>query len=368
MKFIDFEMIHRDINQEIKEAVSRVIDSGWYVLGPEVEAFESNFADYCGTRYCVGVGNGLDALKMILLGYGVGAGDEVIVPSNTYIATWLAVSQVGASPIPVEPDIDTGNLNTALIESKITPKTKAILVVHLYGLCADMNPIREIADRHNLRVIEDSAQAHGAIYQGKKAGNLGDAAAFSFYPTKNLGCLGDGGAITTNNFDLAVKIRSLRNYGSEKKYHNHMKGFNSRLDEIQAAILNVKLRCLDKWNEERIFLAETYTGSLSGQDRITVPESPSDGRCVYHQYAIRVDCSKRDQLIEQLIEIGIPTMIHYPIPPHKSDAYRNDFLDNYEEFPIAEKLASELISLPIYPNMEVGKVSWIAERILSFSV
>ena len=253
--FLDLKPLHSEISEEIHEAMKRVLGSNWFILGREVESFEDEFASYCGVRYCVGVGNGLDALHLILRGYGIGAGDEVIVPANTYIATALAVSYAGAIPVFVEPDESTYNLNPALIERAITPKTRAILPVHLYGLPADMNPIMEVASKYGLKVIEDAAQGHGAYYKGKKTGAIGDAAGFSFYPGKNLGALGDGGAVTTNDSGLAQRIRILRNYGSIKKYYNIEKGFNSRLDEMHAAVLRIKLKFLDKWNVERRRLA-----------------------------------------------------------------------------------------------------------------
>jgi len=361
IKFFDFELVHKDIAEELKEAAARVIDSGWYVLGKEVEKFEESFATYCGTKHCIGVGNGLDALHLILRAYGIGPGDEVIVPAHTFIATWLAVSHAGATPVPVEPHISTYNIDPALIEEKITPKTKAIIAVHLYGLCADMEPIREIAARYGLRVIEDAAQAHGAVYHGNKTGNLGDAAGFSFYPTKNLGCLGDGGAITTNDDGLAAKVRILRNYGSEKKYHNLVKGYNTRLDEMQAAILNVKLQHLDKWNLEKRQIAETYRNGLTGLPGITLPFPDTACACVYHQFVISARESFRDRVIADLNAAGVETMVHYPLPPHNTEAYRNTHGGG--RLPITESVANSILSLPIYPGINNADVAYTAELI-----
>jgi dTDP-4-amino-4,6-dideoxygalactose transaminase len=361
IKFFDFDLIHKDIAEELKEASARVIDSGWYVLGREVEQFEDSFAAYCGTKHCIGVGNGLDAMSLILRGYGIGPGDEVIVPAHTFIATWLAVSHVGATLVPVEPDVRTYNIDPELIEAKITPKTRAIIAVHLYGLCADMNPLRETADRHGLKLIEDAAQAHGAIYHGKKAGNLGDAAGFSFYPTKNLGCLGDGGAITTSDDELAQKVRILRNYGSEKKYQNEVKGFNSRLDEIQAAVLGVKLKNLDRWNMEKQRIADGYRDNLKTNSGLVLPHEGPEKSCVFHQFVIRVDAEIRDRLISNLQESRIETMVHYPIPPHRSKAFQVTHAEY--GLPLTECLANSILSLPIYPGMSDLAVISTAEII-----
>ena len=353
-KFFDLGLIHKDIAEDLKRAAARVIDSGWFVLGCEVEKFEAAFAAYCGTTHCIGVGNGLDALHLILRGFGIGSGDEVIVPAHTFIATWLAVSHAGATPIPVEPDIRTYNIDPNLIEEKITPKTKAIIAVHLYGLCAEMDPIRKIADRHGLKLIEDAAQAHGAIYRGEKAGNLGDAAGFSFYPTKNLGCLGDGGAITTSDNELAERIRILRNYGSEKKYHNLVKGYNSRLDEMQAAFLEVKLRHLDAWNLEKRKVAEIYSDTLKSFQKIQLPPQEEENTAVYHQFVIRIKGPCRDRLISELKERGVDTLIHYPIPPHKTRAFCPGY-SNYH-LPVTEAISNSILSLPIYPGMPLSEI------------
>lgn len=331
-----------ELEQQLNEACQRVIKRGWYILGEELEAFEAEFATYCGTKYCIGVGNGLDALSLILRAYEIGAGDEVIVPANTYIATWLAVSHTGATPIAVEPDEKTYNINPDLIETAITKRTKAILAVHLYGQPAEMDKIKQIAQKYQLKVIEDAAQAHGASYKGRKTGSLGDAAGFSFYPTKNLGALGDAGAVTTNDQDLADKIKLLRNYGSRKKYYNEVKGFNSRLDEMQAAILRVKLGYLDKWNQSRTILAEQYLKALKDTKNIIIPHIHEQTSPVWHLFVIRHNA--RDGLQNFLSQAGIATMIHYPVPPHLSGAYCND---NYPHFPITERLSKELLSIPM---------------------
>lgn len=286
--------------------------SGWYIQGNECKQFENEFAQYCQVHHCIGVGNGLDALHLILRGYGIGAGDEVIVPSNTYIATWLAISYAGARPVPVEPDERTYNLDAKLIEAAITPRTKAIMVVHLYGQPADMDAINAIAQKHELKVIEDAAQAHGARYKGRPVGSLGDAAGFSFYPGKNLGALGDGGAVTTNDANLAQSIRKLGNYGSQLKYHNEFKGFNPRLDELQAALLRVKLKVLEEWNARRKAIANQYLHGMSGTS-LALPHVPDWAEPVWHLFVVQ--SHDRDTLQSQLLQSGIHTMIHYPPPP-----------------------------------------------------
>jgi dTDP-4-amino-4,6-dideoxygalactose transaminase len=362
IKFFDFDLIHKEIAGELKEAAARVIDSGWYVLGREVERFEEAFAAYCGTKHCIGVGNGLDALHLILRGYDIGPGDEVIVPAHTFIATWLAVSHAGATPVPVEPDIRSYNIDPALIEEKITTRTKAIIAVHLYGLCAEMDPIREIADRHGLKLIEDAAQAHGAVYCGKKAGNLGDAAGFSFYPTKNLGCLGDGGAITTSDDKLAENVRILRNYGSEKKYHNLVKGYNSRLDEIQAAFLSVKIKFLDTWAQERRNIAFLYFDKLGKfSNEILLPSCYSE-KHVFHQFVIKTKKLERNYLVEELHNAKIQTMIHYPIPPHRSLAY-NDQFKNISMFKKTDSISNSIISLPIFNGIKINELDFICSKL-----
>lgn len=342
--FLNLKAVNEQFQNKLKEAVNRVIDSGWYILGEEVAAFEKEFANYCGTKNCIGVSNGLDALKLILQAYDFGVGDEIIVPSNTYIASILAISEVGATPVLVEPIESTFNLDPARIEEKITDKTKAILVVHLYGQAADMNPIQDIANRYHLKVIEDAAQAQGAVYHDKKTGNLGDAAGFSFYPGKNLGALGDAGAITTNDDVLAEKIRALRNYGSHVKYENLYKGYNHRLDEMQAAILRVKLPHLDQENTWRREIATMYSEGIKNE-YIELPKMPeNEEEHVWHVFVI---CTyKRQQLQAYLNENGVQTVIHYPIPPHKQMAYE-EWKD--ASYPISEGIHETVLSLPISP-------------------
>lgn len=359
VKFLDMKPMHDKIKDEIMQAIEKVYDSNWYILGKEVESFEEEFAAYCGTKYCIGVANGLEALHLILRGYGIGEGDEVIVPSNTYIATALAVNYTGATPIFVEPDNRTYNIDPKLIEASITEKTKAIMAVHLYGQPCDMDPINEIAKKYNLKVIEDNAQSQGAMYKGKKTGNLGDAAGISFYPGKNLGALGDAGAITTNDKELADKIRTLRNYGSNKKYYNEYKGYNSRLDEIQAAILRVKLRYLDEWNNYRREVAKTYLNKINNEN-IVLPYIQQDTNPVWHQFIIRT--KNRDELQNYLEEYGISTMIHYPVPIHKQEAYK-EYSHMIGKLPIAEDIAEEILSLPIYPEISVFDVNKVIERL-----
>ncbi|GIP60275.1 aminotransferase [Paenibacillus woosongensis] len=336
------------------DSVQRVLHSGWYILGEEVKRFESDFADYCGTKYCLGVANGLEGLELIIKGYDIGPGDEVIVPSNTYIASILSISANGATPILVEPDIKTYNIDPYKIEEKITPMTKAILVVHLYGQVCNMDPIREIADKYNLKIIEDCAQSHGAIYGNLKAGNLGDAAAFSFYPGKNLGALGDAGAITTNDEQLFQKLAALRNYGSHKKYENIYKGYNSRLDEIQAPILAEKLKYLDEDNQLRRDIALYYLNNISNKEIILPYVEEKLESHVWHVFAIRTP--NRDHFIEYMSKREIQTMIHYPIPPHKQKAYEEW---NQLSFPISEKIHSEIVSLPISPVMNMEAVNQV---------
>jgi len=362
IKATDFSFVTIRINKELKEATTRVIDSNWYILGKEVENFEREFANYLDIKYCIGVGNGLEALHIILRAYDIGKGDEVIIPSNTYIATALAVSYAGAVPIMVEADERTYNINPDLLEEKITKKTKAIMPVHLYGQACDMNPINEVAKKYNLKVIEDSAQAHGATHKGKKCGTLGDASGFSFYPTKNLGALGDAGAVITNDKELAEKIRALRNYGSEKHYYNRYMGFNSRLDEMQAAILRVKLRHLEEFNEERKRIAQLYLKSLQNTNLI-LPYVSRWAEPAWHQFVIR--STKRDELQEYLKSKGIGTLIHYPLPIHLQEAYKNL---NYKkgDFPIAEKMANEVLSLPMYPYLTENYIKIITNYIKKY--
>lgn len=362
--FLDLKPAYEELKEELDATYMRVMKSGWYILGKEVEVFEEEFANYCRVKHCVGVSNGLDALKLLLLAYEIGPGDEVIVPSNTYIATWLAVSQVGAKPVPVEPDIRTYSIDPSLIVKAITSRTKAIIPVHLYGQPADMDPIMEVAEKNKLVVIEDAAQAHGALYKGKRSGALGHSAGFSFYPGKNLGALGDGGAITTNSDHIAAQVRLIRNYGSSRKYHNEIKGNNCRLDELQAAFLRVKLFKLDEWNNLRKKIAELYLSSLTGMKGFILPFSPSFSAPVWHQVTIRH--VKRDSLKTHLETAGIGTLIHYPIPPHLSGAYSSDF--NKTDFPLATKIAATTLSLPIWPQMPLDAIKSVNKAISGFDL
>ena len=355
--FLDVGRTYHELKEEIDAAVQRVLNSGWYILGEELEAFEAEFAAYCGARHCIGVANGLDALHLILRAYGIGPGDEVIVPAHTFIATWLAVTHAGASPVPVETRDDASyTMAPESIAAAITPRTRAIIPVHLYGRPADMDPLNQIAARHGIKVIEDAAQAHGALYKGRKAGSLGDAAAFSFYPGKNLGAFGDGGAVTTADGELAAKLRSLRNYGSSAKYVHDLIGLNSRLDPLQAAILRVKLRHLDEWNARRLALAERYRRHLAGTD-VRLPDISAGFASVFHLFVIR--SKKRNLLQDRLQEAGIGTIVHYPIPPHKQRAYSSM---RSLQLPIAERLAAEVLSLPIGPHLSADAVQEIAEQ------
>lgn len=355
--FLDLGAAYRELKTEIDEAVHRVLDSGWYVLGPEVDAFEGEWAHYCDASHAVGVANGLDALVLALRALDIRAGDEVIVPSNTYIATWLAVTAVGAKPVPVEPDPATHNIDPARIEAAINSRTRAILPVHLYGQPADLDPILALAARYRLKTVEDAAQAHGARYRSKRIGGHGDIVCWSFYPGKNLGALGDGGAVTTNNADLADRIRMLRNYGSREKYVNEMQGVNSRLDPLQAAILRVKLKHLDEWTERRRAIADAYRDALMGAE-LTLPAVPDWAEPAWHLHVVR--STKRDQLQKRLGEAGIGTLIHYPIPPHMQAAYAG-LGHAPDALPIARQLAGEVLSLPIGPHLALGDV----ERVIA---
>jgi len=357
--FLDFQAAHQEIRRELDAAYERTLNSGWFVLGKEVEAFEREFADYCEAEHCVGVGNGLEALHLILRAYGIGAGDEVIVPSNTYIATWLAVSYAGATPVPVEPDEQTHNLDPALVEAAITQATKAILPVHLYGQPADMGPLNALAARRGLKVIEDAAQAHGARYRGRRVGGLGDAAGFSFYPGKNLGALGDGGAVVTHDACLADRVRALRNYGSRVRYHNEVQGFNSRLDELQAAMLRAKLKHLDDWNGRRAEVAAHYRQALADTG-LGLPDVPAWAEPVWHLYVVQ--SARRDALQQALAGAGIGTLIHYPIPPHVQPAYA---CAGYRlgDFPVAERLAGRVLSLPMWPHLAPADIARVAEAV-----
>ncbi len=364
--FLDLKKINSKYRNQINQTVSAVIDSGCYILGKEVEEFEKNFASYCGAKHCVGVANGLDALILIFRAYKelglMHDGDEVIVPANTYIASILAISANGLKPILVEPNIDSYNINPKLIVEKITNKTKAILAVHLYGRAAQMDEINVIAKKFNLKVIEDSAQSHGAIFQKRRVGNLGDASGFSFYPGKNLGALGDGGCVTTNDDKLAEVIRILGNYGSSKKYHNIYKGLNSRLDEMQAAILKIKLTSLDEENEFRRRVAKIYCQNITNP-KIILPKLPetNEESHVWHLFVVMV--KNRDELQKHLLADQIQTVIHYPIAVHKQKAYQelsNLFL------PITEKIHDSVLSLPIYPGIEDDKIVRIIESMNRF--
>ncbi|MBD5467261.1 MAG: DegT/DnrJ/EryC1/StrS family aminotransferase [Lachnospiraceae bacterium] len=345
--YSDLRPIHNQIREELDEAYRRVMDSGWFITGNELEQFEREFASYCGTKYCIGVGNGLDALHIILRAYGIGAGDEVLVPANTFIATALAVSYAGATPVFVDCDESTYNMDPNLVEDKITAHTKAIMAVHLYGRVADMRALREIADRYGLKLIEDAAQAHGAQLNGKRTGSLGDAAGFSFYPGKNLGALGDSGAITTSDEELAERIYTLRNYGSREKYHHELQGFNSRLDELQAAFLRVKLRHLDEWTRERRRIAAYYLKTLNA-DKMRLPFTGAEQNNVWHIFPVMVKDKKSVQ--DYLSRYDIQTLNHYPIPVHLQDAYKGS---GYTAgmFPNAEKYATEEVSVPLWVGM-----------------
>lgn len=356
--FVTFKPLEEELSQEIKEAFLRVFDRSWYIEGKESTTFEKEFAAYCGAKYCVGCGNGLDALFLILKAYGIGAGDEVIVPSNTFIASVLAVSRTGADPVLVEPDIDTYLIDTKRIESSITRRTKAIMAVHLYGQAADMDPIVEIAKRYHLHVIEDAAQAHGARYKGRRVGALGDAAGFSFYPGKNLGALGDAGCVTTNNEDLAVKIRALSNYGSDYKYHHIYQGYNTRLDEMQAAFLRAKLPYLDRVNEDRRRIADQYLSRIKNT-RLKLPIINKNNEHVWHIFAIRT--REREKLISYLKDQGIQTNIHYPIAIHNQIAYGNLNIQA-GSLPIAEEISETQVSLPMYYGMG-DEVDYVIEKL-----
>lgn len=350
--FLDLGAAYAELKAEIENAVLSSLRTGWYIGGREVEAFEEEFATFTGTGHCVAVANGLDALHLSLRAMGIGAGDEVIVPSNTYIATWLAVSQCGATPVPVEPSEDTYNIDPSKIESAITAHTKAILPVHLYGQPADLDPILSIARKYGLRVLEDAAQAHGARYKGKRVGGHGDVVAWSFYPGKNLGALGDAGAITSNDPELADRIRVLRNYGSRVKYINEVRGYNSRMDPVQAAVLSVKLKHLEEWNSRRCKIAARYESAFVGLG-MRLPHVPTWAEPIWHLYVVQ--CAKRDDMQEALRVAGIGTMIHYPIPPHLQQAYASS---EYGErrFPIAESMAKRLLSLPMGPQLDDASV------------
>lgn len=359
IQFLDLGAAYSELRMEIDAAVSRVLASGHFILGPEVDAFETEYATYCGARHAIGVANGLDALTLSLQAMDVTQGDEVIVPSNTYIATWLAVSHCGATPVPVEPDPVTHNIDPARIEAAITPRTKVILPVHLYGQPADMDPILAIARSYSLRVLEDGAQAHGARYKGQRIGAHGDAVAWSFYPGKNLGALGDAGAITTSDDALADRLRVLRNYGSRVKYVNEVQGFNSRLDPLQAAVLRVKLAHLDAWNARRQSVAALYRRNLN-ECGLVLPHVPDWAEPAWHLFVIRHE--QRDNLQARLAEVGVGTLIHYPIPPHRQRAYTQLGIAP-DAYPLANRLAQEVLSLPMGPHLLPEQAARVVEAL-----
>ena len=360
INFLDLKKINNRFRNEIDSRIAKILDKGWYLQGEENEIFSKNFAAFCQTKYALGVANGLDALNLIIKASGFGVGDEIIVPANTYIATILAISQNGCTPVLVEPDINTYNINPDLIEAKITPKTKAIMVVHLYGQAVQMQKIWDLAKKYNLKVFEDSAQAHGAYYKDKRVGNLSDASAFSFYPGKNLGCMGDGGAITTNDEELYKKIKAIANYGSDRKYHHIYKGVNSRLDEIQAAILDIKLKYLDEDNQKRREIAKYYRENIKNK-KIILPKTCDEKAHVWHVFAVRTE--NRDEFQEYLKNNGIQTIIHYPTPPHKQGAYKEW---NNLSYPVTEEIHNTIVSLPISPVMEQDEISRVVEVVNDF--
>ncbi len=353
--FLDLKAAHAELETSLRDGFERVINSGWFIQGSELSTFEQEFAAYCGTEHCVGVGNGLDALHLILRAYGIGAGDEVIVPTNTFIATWLAVSYAGATVVPVEPDAQTHNLDAKLLEAAVTPRTRSVIAVHLYGQPAEMDTIQAVARKHQLTLIEDAAQAHGARFAGRRAGGLGDAAGFSFYPGKNLGALGDAGAVTTNDAALARELRLLRSYGSTQRYQHDLQGYNSRLDEMQAAFLRAKLPHLDQWNERRREIADRYLAGLEGCGLI-LPVVLDECVPVWHLFVVR--SRQRDPLQKFLASHGVETLIHYPTAPHLQLAYANRRWPR-GTFPVAEQLQDEILSLPIYPQLSDEQVAWV---------
>ena len=360
IKFLDLEKVNNRFRDEIDLRFKNILDKGWYLQGEENQKFADDFASFCGTEYAIGVANGLDAINLIIRAFGFGVGDEIIVPSNTYIATILAISENNCTPVLVEPDINTYNINPDLIEEKITDKTKAIIVVHLYGQAVQMDKIWNLAKKYNLKVIEDSAQAHGAIYKGKRVGNLSDASAFSFYPGKNLGCMGDGGAVTTNDKELFEKVKAIANYGSDRKYHHIYKGVNSRLDELQAAVLDVKLSHLDEDNNRRREISKYYRENIKNP-KIILPKVYDEKAHVWHIFAIRTE--DRNALQKHLEANGIQTNIHYPTPPHKQGAYKE--WEN-QSYPISEEIHRTVLSLPISPVMTNEEVKKVVEVVNEF--
>lgn len=361
--FADLRPLHAEVREDLDAAYRAVMASGWYVLGEEVARFEEEFAAYCGARHCITVGNGLDALHLILRGYGIGQGDEVIVPATTFIATWLAVTYCGATPVPVECDPRTYNLDPRRLPAAITAQTRAVIPVHLTGQPAEMAPILEAARRHGIKVVEDAAQAHGARYRARRAGGLADAAAFSFYPVKNLGALGDAGAVVTDDPDLGERIRALRNYGAAEKYRHTVKGFNSRLDELQAAFLRVKLRRLDTWNARRRALAARYLSELGGLDGLVLPTVAAGCEPVWHLFIVRH--ARRDDLRTHLAAQGIETLLHYPIPPHRTEAYADRGWPA-GSFPLAEEFARTCLSLPMGTHLSDAQVDHVVGAVTGF--
>ena len=359
ISFLDLHSAYAELKPEIDDAVARVLGSGWYIGGPEVGGFEQAFATYCGAAHCIGVANGLDALHLTLRAMDVGAGDEVILASDGFIATVLAVSLTGATPVLVEPDPATHNLDPQRVEAAITPRTRVLLPTHLYGQPADLDPLLDLARRYGLRLVEDGAQAHGARYRGRRLGAHGDAVTWSFYPSKNLGAMGDAGAVTTNDPELAERIRTLGNYGSHQRYVNEVKGLNSRLDPVQAAVLSVKLRHLDSWNARRAAIAAGYRQELAASN-VELPVVPAWAEPVWHLFVVQSDA--RDDLQERLGEMGVQTLIHYPVPPHRQRAYAELGLAA-GSLPIAERLAERLLSLPIGPHMSDAQVGRVIEAV-----
>lgn len=358
--FLDFEGLHGPIREELTEAFKEVLDSNWFIMGGQLDQFEKEYAEWNNVRHCVGLSNGLDALILSLMALEIGPGDEVIVPSNTYIATALAVSHVGATPVFVEPRIETANMNPELIEASITERTKAIMPVHLYGQACEMEAIMSIANKYSLFVIEDNAQAHGATYNGKITGSWGHINATSFYPGKNLGALGDGGAITTDSDDLAHKVRVLRNYGSQEKYKNEVFGFNNRLDEIQAAFLRVKLKKLDEWTEERNRIAAKYIESLKDVSGIELFNLAEGATSAYHLFVVK--SKDRKVLQSKLTEAGVGSLIHYPIPPHLQECYKQlEFKTG--DYPVSEGLAHTILSVPLYVGLTDNEISHVIDSI-----
>lgn len=360
--FLDLKLAQAELEEQLAAACRRVISSGWFVLGPEVELFESEFAAYCGTRHCAGVGNGLDALHLILRAYDVGAGDEVLVPAHTFVATWLAVSQSGAIPVPVDVCPETYNLDVAKLEASITARTRAVIAVHLYGQPADMDSICRVAEKHRLVVIEDAAQAHGARYKGRRAGSLGHAAAFSFYPGKNLGALGDGGAVTTSDERIIEKVKLLRNYGSRVKYQHEAAGYNSRLDELQAAFLRVKLAVLDEWNARRRQVAGRYA-MLSAATELVLPVVPAWAEPSWHLYVVRT--ASRERLQRHLQERGVGTLIHYPVPPYRQPAYSSAGTTG-TDLAVTDQLSAEIVSLPMGPHLSPEQIDYVMACVEGF--